>query len=69
MSEQQTKPCECGKNMILCNCMPGGMPGTYPRQYPMDWFCAGCSARTKGPTLRGKTYLEKDIEDWERANL
>ena len=66
MGEQQTKPCECGKNMILRG--TGRVLTTYPPQYPMDWFCAGCGARTVGPVIRGKTDEEVAIEDWERAN-
>ncbi len=66
MNEQQTKPCQCGKKMILRK--TGMCLTTYPAQYPTYWFCAGCGTREEGPTLRDKTDLEIETEAWEEAN-
>jgi len=59
----ETKPCECGKKMILRRL--NHVLATYPPQYPQEWWCGGCGRTENGPTLRGMTKEEMDMKEWE----
>ena len=69
MSEQPTKLCECGKNMVLRGRTPMMSFPTYPAQYPTNWYCAGCNMSIDGPTIVGATEQYMADEEWRRANL
>lgn len=61
-----TKPCDCGKKMILVH--TGEIHLTDPAQFPQEWWCGGCGKTEPGPTCRGKTDDELRMEQWRAAN-
>lgn len=63
--QPETKPCECGKLMILRG--TGHILTSYPPQYPQVWYCGGCDRTEKGPTLQGR-LPPSFMDDWRQAN-
>jgi hypothetical protein len=61
---ESTRPCFCGKVMILENV--GFVLPTHPPQVPTRWHCYGCHQTLKGPTLVERNT--SDEERWKLAN-
>jgi len=61
-----TKDCKCGKKMILKK--TGIALDSMPPIYPRVWWCGGCGHQEDGPSERGRTQKERDMERWEEAN-
>lgn len=60
----QTKPCQCGKKMIL---IPTGIVLTaYPPQYPHIWWCK-CGNEEFYGNISGATQGDVTEQMWELA--
>lgn len=60
----RTKPCECGKQMIL---EPTGKALLVdPPMQQQNWRCFGCGAIKSGPVLKSKTQEQLSRELWEQ---
>lgn len=65
-SSTETKPCQCGKKMILIS--TGIVLTCYPPIYPRIWWCGGCGAKEEGTPVRGETVEGKNMRLWKEAN-
>jgi len=60
-----TKPCTCGKIMIL---VPRSIANlSYPIQIQETWVCHGCGNTEEGPVHRAETNEEIERRAWEQA--
>ena len=61
-----TRPCPCGKKMILE--FTGVCLTSLPIQYPTKWKCWGCLREDPGPTIVKRTADQLSMERWREAN-
>lgn len=62
-----TKPCECGKKMILC--YKGYVLDSYPVIDPWQWWCGGCDRVEDAPSVRDRTQGQVDMDRWKAVNI
>lgn len=65
MTTTQTRPCECGKKMILRSV--GAALLVYPVQQPQVWWCGGCGRIEEAPPFRARTIEAAEMYHWEQA--
>jgi len=63
----ETKPCVCGKLMILKEVQAVRILSS-SRRYPCIWWCGGCGNRLSSEPLRERPRPDTDMYAWEEAN-
>lgn len=61
-----TKPCECGKRMILVE--TGLVLASIPERYVREWWCGGCGRKETAPPRVAENKDAVEYRRWESAN-
>lgn len=61
-----TKPCECGKRMILRDSRLVIL--THPAKVRSYWWCGQCGRTEQGPIRTCPSEQDNAFDEWQRVN-